>query len=263
MRKIDKHKPGAFNWVELATTDQTAAKKFYTSLFGWGVEDSPMGPGEFYSMFKLDGRNAGAAYTLRKEMQAQGVPSHWGIYMAVASADASADRAAELGGKVCAPPFDVFDYGRMAVLQDPTGATFSIWQDKTHTGIGIAGADGTLCWADLSTPDPASATKFYSGLFGWKIMAGEHDTSGYLHIMNGEDFIGGIPPVAQRQPGVPPHWLAYFLTSNCDATAAKARQLGAKFYLEPMTVENVGRMAVIADPQGAVFAIFQPMRKAG
>jgi predicted enzyme related to lactoylglutathione lyase len=260
-RHIDKHKPGSFDWVELVTTDQPAMKKFYTALFGWAVEDSPIGGDEFYSMFKLEGRNVGAGYSLPKDQREQGVPSHWGIYIAVASTDASAERAAQLGGKILAPPFDVMDYGRMAVIQDPTGAIFSIWQDMTHTGIGIAGVDGTLCWADLSTHDPATASKFYSALFGWKIAAGEHDTSGYQHIANGEDFIGGVHPPGRHDPNVPPHWLTYFLTSNCDATAAKAKQLGAKFFVEPMTMEQVGRMAVLADPQGAIFAIFQPMRK--
>jgi hypothetical protein len=85
----------------------------------------------------------------------------------------------------------------------------------------------------------------------------EVPASGYVHIVNGEDFIGGIPPAAHRDPHTPAHWLAYFQVSNCDATAARAKQLGAKFYLEPMTFEDVGRMAVLADPQGATFAIFQ------
>jgi len=258
MTNIEKYAPGSFCWVELCTTDQNAAKSFYSSLFGWGVNDSPLGPGEFYSMFKLEGRDAGAAYTMGKEQRAQGVPSHWNIYIAVESADAAADRAAKLGGKALAPAFDVFDVGRMANIQDPTGATFAVWQAKQHKGMGITGVDGTLCWADLSTSDPAEASKFYTGLFGWKIAASENDPSGYLHIQNGENFIGGVPPAMYRDPNVPPNWLLYFLTSNCDATAAKAKQLGAKVNIEPMTIENVGRMAILADPQGAVFSIFQP-----
>ncbi|SRR6266496_1479948 len=252
-------KPGSFCWIELTTTDQAAAKQFYSSLFGWKADDSPMGPDEYYTIFRLDGQDAAAACTLRKEQA--GTPPYWGIYMAVESADARAKKAEQLGGKICAPPFDVMEHGRMAVIQDPTGTTFCIWQPMKNKGIGIAGVDGTLCWADLSTSDPATASKFYSGLFGWKIAAGEHDTSGYLHIKNGEDFIGGVQPASMRNSNAPPHWLAYFHTSNCDATAAKAKQLGAKFFVEPMTMENVGRMAVLADPQGAAFAIFQPMRK--
>lgn len=260
---IDTHRPGSFCWIELATTDQNAAKKFYGSLFGWNVNDMPMGPGEFYTIFRLEGRDAAAACTLRKDQLERGVPPHWVIYIAVESADAAANRAGQLGGKVFAPAFDVFEAGRMAVLQDPTGATFCAWQAKSNKGTGIAGVDGTLCWADLSTPDPARAGKFYSDLFGWKIVEDTDDDppSGYTHIQNGEDFIGGIPPTKHRKPNTPPHWLPYFFVSNCDAAAGKARQLGARFYMEPMTMEGVGRWAVVADPQGATFAIFQPIPK--
>lgn len=257
MPNIDKHPAGAFCWIELATTDQNAAKRFYGSLFGWAVNDMPMGPNDFYSMFQVDGRSAAAAYTMRAEQRSQGVRPHWMIYVAVDSADAAASKAGQLGGKVVSPPFDVFDVGRMAVMQDPTGAHFSVWQAKKHTGTGIAGVDGTLCWADLMTTDQARAKQFYSGLFGWKIVAEEKDSSGYLHIQNGEAFIGGIPPKEHVPPNAPPHWLAYFAVSDCDAAAAKAKQLGAKIHLAPKTMENVGRWAVVADPQGAAFALFQ------
>lgn len=259
MPHIDKHPPGAFCWIELATTDQNAAKSFYGSLFGWAVTDFPMGPNDFYSVFQLEGRDAAAAYTLRLEQRSQGVPPHWMVYVAVDSADEAAKRAARLGAKMLAPPFDVFDVGRMAVLQDPTGAVFSVWQPKRNKGTGIAGVDGTLCWADLSTPDPARASRFYSSLFGWKMTTGEKDTSDYLHIVNGEEFIGGIPPAKHRNPKIPPHWLPYFLVSDCDQTAARIRQLGGTVHLAPMTLEDVGRWAVLADPQEAVFAIFQQM----
>jgi len=216
-----------------------------------------MGPGEVYTVFKLEGRDAAAAYTMRPDQRSQGIPPHWMLYISVESADDAVQGAAQAGGKVLAPPFDVFDLGRMAVIQDPTGAVFCIWQSKKSTGIGIAGVPGSLCWADLSTTDPERSRKFYSDVFGWKIMAGEHDPSGYLHIQNGDEFIGGIPPSAHRDPHIPPHWMLYFAVEDCDATAAKAGQLGAKIYLAPMTMEKVGRMAVLADPQGAAFAIFK------
>jgi predicted enzyme related to lactoylglutathione lyase len=120
MTLIDKFPTGSFCWLELVTTDQDAAKKFYTNLFGWTVSDMPMGPNEVYTMFNIGDRSAGtAAYTLRKEQLADGVPPHWGIYVAVENADAAAKSASELGGKVIVPPFDVFDVGRMSVVQDP------------------------------------------------------------------------------------------------------------------------------------------------
>jgi predicted enzyme related to lactoylglutathione lyase len=261
MPSNDKNRNGSFVWVELATSDQPAAKNFYTSLFAWTVNDMPMGPGEFYSIFQLQGRDSAAAYTLRPEQRSQGVPPNWLLYVGVESADAATQRIPQLGGSVLMPAFDVGDMGRMAVLQDPTGAVFAVWQAKTGPGLGAAGENNALCWADLSTPDPDSAAKFYQELFGWKIQKEQHDESGYFHIKNGEDFIGGVPPAKHRRPGTPAHWLIYFQVASCDESAAKARMLGANFHLEPMTMENVGRMAVVADPQGAVFALFQPMRR--
>jgi predicted enzyme related to lactoylglutathione lyase len=257
MANIDKNPPGSFCWIELATTDQGAAKNFYTSLFGWDVNEFPLGPSETYTIFQIDGRQAGAAYTMRQEQRAQGVPPNWLLYVTVNSADEAAARVTELGGKVHAGPFDVMELGRMAVIQDPTGAIFALWQPKSHGGIGIAGVPGTLCWADLNTPDGDRAKTFYEALFGWKISVGDKDTSGYLHIQNGETYIGGIPPSQHRNPNAPPHWLIYFYVTDVDAAADKAKQLGANIYLAPMSMEKVGRWSVMADPQGAVFAVFK------
>lgn len=259
MANIDKHPAGSFCWVELATTDQNAAKKFYTSLFGWSVDDSAMGPEDFYSMFKLSGRTTGAAYTMRKEQRAQGVPPNWMIYVAVENADQSVAKGAQAGGTVHAPAFDVMDVGRMAILQDPTGAVFSLWQPRSNTGIGITG-DNTFCWADLSTPDPEHAGRFYSGLFGWQLSKDEKDPSGYIHIKNGEHFIGGIPPAQHRNANAPAHWLVYFQVADVEATTAKVGQLGGKVLMPPRKMENVGTWSVVADPQGAVFSLFKSGR---
>ena len=260
MTNIDRHPPGSFCWIELATSDQNAAKNFYAALFGWAPNDMPMGPDAYYTIFRLNGRDAAAGYTLRPEQVAQHVPPHWMLYILVENVDASASKVEGLGGKVIVAPFDVMDAGRMAVIQDATGAYFCLWQAKKDTGIGIADVHGTLCWADLSTRDPERAKAFYSGLLGWQIAPGEKDPSGYLHIKNGEHFIGGMPPAKFCQPGVPPHWLAYFLVDDVDATANKAKELGANLFMSPTTMEGVGRWSVIADPQGAVFAIFKSAR---
>ena len=253
--------PGIFCWLELGTTDQQAAKNFYTSLFGWTVNDSPMGTGELYSMFMLHGREVAAGYTLRPGQKQMGVPPHWMLYVSTDSADESAKKTEQLGATVLVQPFDVFTYGRMAVIQDPTGAIFSIWQAMSNQGIRARNEEGALCWADLNTRDTEAAKNFYSSLFGWEIVADEKDPSGYLHIKNRGEFIGGMPPSKHLPPQAPPHWLPYFQTADCDGMAARAKSLGAKFYLDPMTMENVGRFGILADPQGASFAIFQSMRK--
>jgi len=258
MANIERHAPGDFCWVELATTDQSAAIDFYRKIFSWSANSMPIGPNDVYTIFQLEGRDAAAGCTLRPDQLSRGVPPHWNLYITVESADATAARAAQLGGTVFAPPFDVFDAGRMAALQDPTGAAFCIWQPKKNTGTGIATSHGTLCWADLSTPDRERAGQFYSDLFGWQLMKeDENSAHNYWHIKNGEEFIGGIPPSSDHKPGAPAHWLAYFTVSDCDATAAAAKNLGATLYMPPTDFEDVGRISVMADPQGAAFAIFK------
>jgi hypothetical protein len=254
MPRVANHVNGSFSWIELGTTDQNAGKAFYTNLFGWTYTDSPMGPDDVYTMFQIDGQNVGAAYTMKSDERAAGVPPHWNLYVTVESADRAAQKAQELGGTVVAGPFDVFTYGRMAVILDPAGAAFEVWEPKQHIGAGIKGESGTLCWADLNTHDASAAQKFYGGLFGWTFLPGD---GGYLHIKNGDDFIGGIPSAAHVPPGAPPHWMIYIQVANCDASTAKAKALGGTVCLAPMTIEKAGKMSVVQDGQGAAFALFQ------
>jgi uncharacterized protein len=262
MGTIATHKTGSFCWIELGTTDQAAAKRFYASLFGWGSNDFPMGPDGMYTIFSLTGRDTGGGFTLMPDMIAHGVPPHWLLYVLVDSADDAVAQAQAAGARVMKPAIDVSDFGRMAVLQDPTGAVFAVWQVKRQPegggGIRVAGEAGAFCWADLITHDPDAAKKFYETLFGWRLSPGEKDQSGYLHIQNGADFIGGVPPSQYVPPNVPPHWLLYFQVANCDQATAKAQELGARVLVEPMSMENVGRWSVIADPQGAGLALFEP-----
>ncbi len=255
MPQVDSHVPGAFCWIELATSDQPAAKAFYTALFNWQYRDNPMGPEAIYTMFTLQDRNAAGCYTLQPDEAKLGIPPHWNLYVSVASADATAALAATNNARAFCPPIDVATHGRMATMADPTGAVFSIWEPKTHTGVGIQREHATFCWADLSTPDPTRAAEFYAAVLGWST---EPSDGGYLHILNQNDYIGGIPPAANRGPHQPPHWLIYFQVDDCEAATTQAIQLGAKVYAGPMSIEHVGRMTVLADPQGAIFSLFQP-----
>jgi len=255
MPKIEKHPTGGFCWIELATTDQNNAKSFYSSLFGWVPADFPLGPNEYYTRFKLNGEDAAAGFALRPEERAK-VPPHWNPYVAVESADESATRVIELGGEVIEAPFDVATFGRMAVIQDPTGAFFNIWQPKDHPGTTVTHESGTFCWGDLSTPDPARAKQFYEGLFRWNIGPVESFPPDYLVIQNGGQPIAGIPPAVYRNAAVPPHWMLFFLVGDVDAAAAKAKHLGGKEHMAPMSMGSA-RLAVLADPQGAAFSILQ------
>lgn len=255
MAEVDSHAPGAFCWIELGTTDQKAAKDFYGRLFGWSFLDNEMGPGMTYTIFKLKGRDAAACYTL-DGAKMPGVPPHWMIYVATGDADASARRAAELGGKVTAPAFDVGEFGRMAVLADPQGGNFCVWQARMNTGIGIHNEPGAFCWGQLNTTDPAKAETFYRGLFGWDAKTGSDGGMTYTEWLLGKTPIGGMMEKPKESPG-PPHWLPYFAVADCAATAALATSLGAKTFVPPTEMAGVGQFAVLADPQGAAFALYR------
>ncbi len=260
MSIVEKHRPGSFCWVELGTTDAKAAKAFYGGLFGWHPDDMPMGNDQFYTMLQIDGKAIGALYEMDDEMRRMGIPTHWLEYIAVASADDTAGRVKKLGGTVMKGPFDVFDAGRMAVIQDPTGAVFAIWQPNRNIGARITGEPHTLCWSELVTNDTAKSLEFYTKLFGWNAKAGLASPRDYTEIWNETQAIGGIMQMAAELGDIPSHWMPYFFVTGCDASAGKSRDLGGSVHVRPTDIPGVGRFAVIADPQGAVFSLFQPAR---
>jgi uncharacterized protein len=254
------HPKGSFSWPELATTDQKAGVTFYRGLFGWDVNEAPIGPDEVYSMFLMRGKEVAAAYTMRPEERQSGAPPHWNAYVTVASADDAAKRAQELGGKVLAPPFDVMDVGRMAVLQDPTGAVFQVWEPKKHIGAKILDEPNALCWTELSTRDTKAAEKFYTQLFGWVAKRSSPDAGmEYTEFsVDGKPGIGMMPMPAQVPAQVPAYWMPYFQVTDCDASASKAKELGGTVMVPPTDIPSTGRFAVVNDPQGAMLALFKP-----
>ncbi len=262
MPEMTANPPGSFCWMELSTTDPSAAKTFYAGLFGWTAIDNPMGPDEIYTVFQLNGQPVSAGYKQQKDEAAMGIPPHWTLYIATADVDVAAARVQVLGGKIIAGPFDVATHGRMAFAQDPTGAVFALWQPKANPGVGVKDKPGAFCWADLMTPNTQRAKQFYEELLGWKVEPGEHDPSGYLHISNGETMIGGMPPSERQPPNTPPSWLLYYLVESCHASTAKLKGLGGRVFMGPITIPNVGTMSTVSDPQGAVFSLFEPAPRA-
>ena len=203
MGERTNYTPGTFCWTDLTTTDQGAAKAFYSGLFGWKAEDLPVGEGFVYSMMRLNGKDVAAISPQPRQQREAGIPPAWNSYVAVESADAVADRASELGATVHAPPFDVLESGRMAVIQDPQGAFFMPWQARQHFGAKLVNAPGALTWNELASPDLDASSAFYSELFGWTLEPFEGGPRPYLVIRNGDAGNGGIREV---NSGEPPNW---------------------------------------------------------
>src|SRR4030088_467192 len=147
-----QYTPGTFCWTDLTTTDQEAAKAFYTELFGWTAVDMPVGDGIYYTMMEIDGKPVSAVSAQPEQQRDAGAPPTWNSYVSVESADDALTRAKELGATVHAPAFDVLDVGRMGVVQDPQGAFFLVWQPKTHIGAALVNGIGLLSWNELASP---------------------------------------------------------------------------------------------------------------
>jgi uncharacterized protein len=207
-------------------------------------------------MFQLEGQDVGAAYKLPKQLAEQGVPPHWNLYFTVKSADESAAKAASLGGQVVQPPFDVMEHGRMAILRDPGGAVFCLWQPNKHIGARIIDQYNAECWAELATWDAARMRDFYSGLFGWETR-GSANMPTYLEYSVAGKFRGGLLQMDDHWKGAPSHWSLYFQVADCTAVMAKAKELGAEVVFGPHDAPGVGRFGALHDPQGAVFSVIQ------
>lgn len=258
MSEKTTYKPGTFCWIDLGTPDQDAAGDFYGALFGWQLkEDENAEQTGGYRTARLAGDKAvGGVMKLMQE----GQPPAWMNYVCVEDADATAAKAREAGGQVFAEPMSVLDYGRMAVLADPTGAVFGIWQPGVNVGADVVGETGAMNWNELNTRDPEAAKSFYGEVFGWSFEEKEYEGAGaYTAIVLGEDTVGGMIDITDRVPAeVSAHWLIYFAVENADATIEQAKELGGDVPAGPFDIAEVGRIAVVKDPFGAWFAVIQP-----
>jgi uncharacterized protein len=249
MGERTSHTPGTFSWTDLSTPDIEGAQAFYESLFGWEHEDLPIPGGGVYRMFRENGKDVAAASTAQ-----EGQHPAWLSYVTVEDVDASAQRAGELGATVMMEPFDVMEAGRMALLQDPTGAVFAMWQPKGNIGANLVNGPGRLTLNQLNTSDPERALQFYSELFGWRSETMEEGDQPYWGLYNGETVNAGLMNLPEG-PGMPSHWLVYFGTDDIDAASDRITASGGTVMVPKMPVPG-GEILVAQDPQGAIFALW-------
>lgn len=250
MPKFESYVQGTPSYVELTTPDQAAAKEFYGPLFGWELEDVPLGDAGYYVAVGKEGDSVAGISGQMPGME--GHPAYWSVYLAVDDVDAVAAKVAGAGGEVEAEPFDVMDLGRMAAIKDPSGARVNLWQAGATIGTVRANEPGTPIWNELISPDLAAATTFYSDVLGvaWETQQMEGGMDYTCLLVDGRQVAGGMPPMME---GVPPHWNVYFNVESVDDTVAKVVELGGSVVAPAFDVPGVGRMAILADPQGAMF----------
>ncbi|MGD8857330.1 MAG: VOC family protein [Chloroflexota bacterium] len=250
MQVVSRYPDGVFSWIDLGTTDPEAAKVFYGGLFGWSFLDMPTDSGTIYSMAQLEGYNVAGLGPLDAGMQEQGVPPFWSSYVKHDDVDSVAARAADAGGTVLLPPFDVMDAGRMTMIQDPIGAVFGVWKPGSHIGAELVNIPNTLTWNELQTSALDAARSFYAAVFGWTY---DEDENGYVMAKAGDRVQAGM----MRMTNVPPNWSIYFLVDDIESVAAKVGELGGSLLVPATSAGEIGKFCVAQDPQGAVFSIIE------
>ncbi len=273
MPERDGYMPGVPCWVDASQPDPAAAVAFYRGLFGWEFDNSmPAGSEGVYYIATIRGGSVAAVSSVPAAAPADAM---WNTYVSVVSADDTAAKVRDAGGRVLMEPLDVTDAGRMAVFADPEGAAFCVWQPKEITGLQIVNEHGALNFNDLNTRDPEGAKAFYGAVFGWQTLeldGGvemwtlpgygdelERDNPGLREQMaeldapkGFEDVVAALAPIADGNPDVPANWGVTFGVDDADAIADKAAELGGTVLVAPFDAPWV-RMTVISDPQGATF----------
>jgi predicted enzyme related to lactoylglutathione lyase len=273
MPERDGYIPGVPCWADTSQPDPKAAVDFYSGLFGWEFEDvmPPDAPGEYF-IARIRGLDVAAVGS-----QPEAMPPHamWNTYVWVESADETASKVSDSGGKVVMDPFDVMDAGRMAVFADPEGATICAWQAKENRGARIVNEHGSVNFNTLHTRDAEGAKAFYGAVFGWRTLElpggfemwtlpgyGDHlerdnpDLRKNMAEMDApagfEDVVASLNPIPEEQSDMPPNWGVTFAVDDADAAAERAGELGGTVVMPPFDAPWV-RMTVIVDPQGATF----------
>lgn len=258
MTEATRRKPGAPCWVSLMVHRLDATQEFYGALFGWRFQPGPqqLGP---YVRGLLDGKEVAGIGQLPADRD---LPIAWTTYLASDDADETAESIRCSGGTVAVGPLDAADAGRLVICSDPTGAVFGVWQAAGHLGTAVVGAPGTPAWNELLTQETESVSKFYKTVFGYEIEpvapAGPD-----LVTLKVDDrpvaSLRGVGGALPRDRGA--HWMTWFEVADTDAAAERVAELGGRV-LQPPRDDPAGRLATVADPEGAVFTIVRSASRA-
>ena len=250
MGERTSYAPGTFCWTDLAARDVRGAAAFYEGLLGWERDEIPGSGG--YLLMRLGGTVVCGIHGMSPSAAPDALPA-WTSYVSVDDAEATARRAAELGGRILRATVAMPGMGRSAIIADPQGAVLGLWQPEGFIGAELVNDVGAMCLNQLNTPDPMAAAAFYIGLLPWEISQVADDPAPYWGITNTGRLNGGM---MGQPPPAPPSWLVYFTSEDLDGSDALIVDLGGQVVVPPMSVPG-GRIMVACDPWYAFFALLE------
>jgi predicted enzyme related to lactoylglutathione lyase len=248
-------------WVEIASPDVEVSRRFYGDLFGWySYTLATDGYGDYVVFTLRDINGPGVAGMQRLTDDTQ--PPSWSCYFYTGDLTATLDAVQAAGGQPLMEPATIAHIGRAALCADTQGAEFALWEPHDPELTPDAAVPESMCWVELACRDVEEARRFYGAVFGWKAV--DRDYYGTVYTdweVDGWPVAGMVAMDERWPPGYPAHWIPYFWVSDCDGSAARAVELGARTRVPPSDMEN-GRFSVLTDPTGARFAVLAPSREA-
>jgi predicted enzyme related to lactoylglutathione lyase len=245
---------GNFIWYDLWTSDPNEAVDFYSHVLGWTAQPWEQG----YTVLSSNQGPLGGTASLPEGARKMGMPPHWAANVLVSDVDKAVAQAREMGGRVVVPAADFPKVGRLAVIADAQGASIHLFAPNEPMKIHDVSKPGEFVWHELMTSDHEAAFAFYSDLFGWsKVRDFDMGPMGkYLIYGIGDKELGGMFTTSKASP-TPPRWFYYVRMPDLDAALGRAKAKGARVLNGPMEVPGGARIVMLADPQGAAFALHE------
>ncbi len=259
MPVIDTFPHGTPVWVDLQSADPEGAAAFYRELFGWELPPPAVDRGG-YAMASLDGIPVTAIGPLPPMVAEAGGRSTWTVYFIVDDISRAVAAALEQGGQVLLPPGELAMGIHLAVVSDPTGAVFGLWQQESGSPW-LRDQPGAVGWVELVATDYEGSFPFYENVLAVGVSQMTLDDDVYTLFDVGDANVAGatLPSV----PETPSHWLVYFSVEDLGTTLVRLGELGGTVLSEPLSATGVGSWAVVVDPFGGAFAVLQPETAVG
>jgi len=260
----DEYRHGKFIWIDLVTPDVAAAEKFYGGMFGWTFAKLGEGPGRYTLAYQAGYPVAGIAARPPPPAPQGGTAgarvrtSWWIAYMSVADVDRSAADVIASGGKTLIPARTLEGRGRMAVLADPDGAPFGLMKSSSGDPPDFRAEPGEWIWAVYQSPDAASAAAFYQDLGNYEVMPGDRVGDSESFSLQAEGYArASLVEIPPGRTELRPEWLYFVRVGDVAASLARAVELGGSVIAPPRPDLLDGRLAVIADPGGALLGLME------
>ncbi|MDO5492860.1 MAG: VOC family protein [Nesterenkonia sp.] len=257
---------GAPIWVDLTVQDLEATTRFYAEVFGWEFTDTGPQFGHYHRITRDGHEVGGLMRAMTQEGEPLEAPTVWTVYLETTDIEETVRRAEEAGGQVMVPAMPVHDMGSMAVLIDPAGAVVGVWQRGTFDGFDLPLTAGTPVWFESMSVNFDAALDFYRDVFDWEpaYMAEDGTVVGepedgvrypYVTAGAGDEAVAGLCDAKEWFDHS--QWRWYVSVEDADATVAAILARGGTVLDGPMD-SPFGRVATVADPEGASFQINQP-----